>query len=135
MPPKTNTPAPTPAPAPAGSTTIGGHAVQILAFIPDNKADMRGQARLLELLADLKDGTKTIVDLADHLKAVEVKANYTRRRFTPEEAAALYAVPTAETKAPEPTTAEEAITRLTEGGAANPEDEARLTWPDLFPAD
>lgn len=133
MPPKTNTPAPTP--APAGSTTIGGHAVQILAFIPDNKNDMRGQAKLLELLADLKDGNKTIVDLADHLKAVEVKANYTRRRFTPEEAAALYAVKAAETKTPEPTTADEAIARLQDAGAANPEDEARLTWPDLFPAD
>lgn len=125
---------PTPAPAPTSSTTIGGHAVQILAFIPDNVKDMRAQSKLLELLADIKDGTKTVVDLAPHMKAIEVKANYVRKRFTTEEAAAMFA----EKKpapVPEPTTAEEAITRLTEAGSADPESEARITWPDLFPQD
>lgn len=85
MAPKTTTEAAAP------STTIGGHAVQIIAFIPDNKADMRAQAKVLDLLADVKEGKLSVADLAPHLRGIEVRAVYTRKRFTAEEAKALQA--------------------------------------------
>lgn len=80
-PPTTSTAVPT--------TTVGGHAIQILAFIPDDKTNLRKQGDTLMLLADVAEGKKGIADLAPLLKLVEVKSNFTRRRFDAEELKAL----------------------------------------------
>ena len=70
-------------------TTIGGHAVQITAFIPDNKNDLRAQGNVLSLLADIMEGKRALADLVPMLRGVEFRASYTRKRFTAEEVSAM----------------------------------------------
>lgn len=144
--PTTTTPAATVTATAEATTTVGGHAVQIMAFIPENTKDLRSQGRILDLLADVKEGKKTIADLADFLKGIEVKANYIRKRFTKSELDALNGVKPS--PAPQattgdeggehvPETADEAIqfVRDESPNEEDPEGRARAAWPHLFPKD
>jgi len=74
------TPAPT-MPAAEQTTTISGYAIQILAFIPIGKKDLKRQAEIPILLLDLQEGRKTIADLAPYLHAPEVRQTFINKRF------------------------------------------------------
>lgn len=75
-----------PVAAPA-MTMVHGFAIQILAFIPIPKDDLRKQAEIPLLLLDINEGKKSITDLVPHLRGIEFRQQHLGRRVTVDEAA------------------------------------------------
>jgi hypothetical protein len=86
---KTNA-APTPAVVEQAAKIVSGYAVQVMAFIPVDKKDLRKQAEIPMLLLDVQEGEKTLADLAPHLKMTEVRQQFVGKRMTATEYAALF---------------------------------------------
>lgn len=99
-------------PAKEQTTTVSGYAIQILAFIPIGKKDLKKQAEIPVLLMDIIEGRKTIADLAEHLHELDMRQQYTNKRFEIEKAKVLLGekpttvAPKEEPKDEQPTAAE-----------------------------
>lgn len=77
--------APISAAAAAPMTMIHGFAIQVLAFIPIPKDDLRKQAEIPLLLLDINEGKKTLADLVPHLRGIEFRQQHTGRRVSVDE--------------------------------------------------
>lgn len=78
---KTQTPAPV-ATATEPATTVDGFAMQVLAFIPVPRKDLKKQVEISTLLIDINEGRKTVADLVPFMKNVEFRQQHVRKRFT-----------------------------------------------------
>lgn len=88
------TPAPAPAPPVAiPMTTVDGYAIQIMGFVPIPKGDLRKQIEIPQLMLDITEGRKTVADIIPHMKGMETRQQYLRRRFEVAEVKAWSAPP------------------------------------------
>jgi len=130
-------------PAAAPMTTVHGFAVQILAFIPIPKDDLKRQIEVSQALIDLGEGTKTIADLVPFMKGVEFRQQHVGKRVTVEEANSWKAqaqLPldeqTAEEKDAEAEEASQPEPKAAKGkGKAKPPADADEDFDDIDPAD
>lgn len=76
----------TPTPATAPMTTVHGFAIQVLAFIPIPKGDLKKQIDVSQALIDLAEGKKTIAELVPFMKGIEVRQQHVGKRVTVAEA-------------------------------------------------
>lgn len=76
----------TPTPAAAPMTTVHGFAIQVLAFIPIPKGDLKKQIDVSQALIDLAEGKKTIAELVPFMKGIEVRQQHVGKRVTVAEA-------------------------------------------------
>lgn len=67
-------------------TTVHGFAIQMLAFVPIPKDDLKKQVEVSQLLIDIKEGTKSPADLFPHMKGIEFRQQHVGKRVTVEEA-------------------------------------------------
>ena len=72
---KTQTPAPV-ATATEPATTVDGFAMQVLAFIPVPRKDLKKQVEISTLLIDINEGRKTVADLVPFMKNVEFRQQH-----------------------------------------------------------
>jgi len=72
-------------------TTLQGYAVMITGMIFIDKNDLRQQAEIPTLIADIQDGEKPLTDLVDKLKDVEFKFSFSRKQYPEDQAKALMA--------------------------------------------
>ena len=77
--------------APA-QTTVGGYQITLTAFIPVAPDDLKKQAEIPTILLAIQEGEKTFADLSGHLKQVEFRAPFTRKRMPEAEAKALLGI-------------------------------------------
>lgn len=73
-------------PASPPMTTVHGFAIQVLAFIPIPKEDLKKQIEVSQALIDLAEGRKTIADIVPFMKGIEIRQQHVGKRITVDEA-------------------------------------------------
>lgn len=72
--------------------TVSGYAVAIHGMIVIPKGNMRAQAKLTTLMADVEEGKRPFSDLLDKVQDRTIRVQPVNRRFTEEEAEAMMAI-------------------------------------------
>ena len=72
--------------------TVSGYGIQLNGFIPIPKGNLRLQAQLTSLMADVEEGERPFSDLFDLIQDRDMRVQAVNRRFPADEAEKMIAI-------------------------------------------